>query len=325
MKSVKIGSGSSSAEILDYGASIARLMVRAGGAPRNLVLSLRNREDYPRHNAFFGAVAGRCANRTAEGRFALDGREFQLSLNENGKTHLHGGGGGLWNRTWNIADSSGNWAMLSYRSPDGEEGYPGNLDVTCRYEFEDETCLSIQLSATTDAPTIVNLATHSYFNLSPSSSILSHVLQMPAAWVCPVNEQLVPTGELLDVTNTGYDFSRPTMIAANRAKVSNGFDHNFALYDAPSDKLRLMCRLAPPENDLALEIWSTEPGLQFYDGQYLPLKGIDVEGGRNVQFGGCCLEPQRYPDAVHHPHFPSVVLRPGETYRQLTEYRFTTP
>jgi aldose 1-epimerase len=325
MKSVKIGSGTSSAEILDYGATIAQLVVQAGGGPRSLVLSLPNLEDYPRHGAFFGAIAGRCANRIAGGKFSLDGRDYQLSLNEKGTTQLHGGAGGLWNRTWKIGDASGTHALLTYHSPDGEEGYPGNLDVTCLYKFEDETCLSIALSATTDAPTIVNLATHSYFNLSPASSILSHALRMPAARVCPVNEQLIPTGELLDVTSTGYDFSRSTMIAANRAKVSNGFDHNFALYDAPSSETRFMCKLVPPEKDMALEIWSTEPGLQFYDGFYLPLKGIDVRDGRNVQFGGCCLEPQRYPDAVHHPHFPPVVLRPGETYRQRTEYRFTTP
>lgn len=325
MKSVKIGSGTSSAEILDYGASIARLAVEVGGAPRNAVLSLSNPEDYPRHGAFFGAIAGRCANRIAAGKFTLDGNEHQLSLNEKGKTHLHGGAGGFWNRYWKIEEASGSHALLTYHSSDGEEGYPGNLDVSCLYRFEDENRLSIVLSATADAPTAVNLATHSYFNLSPSSSILSHALRIPAARVCPVNAELVPTGQLLDVANTGYDFSRPAMIAANRAKVSNGFDHNFAVYDAPSAEPRFMCRLAPPENDLILEIWSTEPGLQFYDGQYLPLNGVDVEDRRNVQFGGCCLEPQRYPDAVHHPHFPSVVLRPGEIYRQRTEYRFTTP
>lgn len=325
MKSVKIACGGSSAEMLDYGASIARLAVEAGGASRNVVLSLKDLEDYPRHGAFFGAIAGRCANRIADGKFTLDGRDHQLSLNENGRTHLHGGVGGLWNRYWRIEEASGSHVLLAYHSPAGEEGYPGNLDVSCLYRFENEACLSIVLSAATDAPTIVNLAAHSYFNLSPSSSILSHALRISAARVCTVNEQLIPTGQMLDVANTGYDFSRPAMIAANRAKVSNGFDHNFALYEAPSAEPRFMCRLVPPENDLALEIWSTEPGLQFYDGQYLPLKGIDAEGGRNVQFGGCCLEPQRYPDAVHHPHFPSVVLRPGETYRQRTEYRFTTP
>jgi aldose 1-epimerase len=325
MKSVKIGSGTSSAEILDYGATIAQLVVQAGGAPRSLVLSLPNIEDYSRHGAFFGAIAGRCANRVAGGRFSLDGRDHQLSLNEKGTTHLHGGAGGLWNRTWKIAEASASRALLTYRSPDGEEGYPGNLDISCVYAFEDEKRLSIELTAKTDATTIVNLATHSYFNLSPSSSILSHSLQMPAAKVCPVNEQLIPTGELLDVTSTGYDFSRSTMIAANRAKVSGGFDHNFAIYDAPSSETRFMCKLEPPEKDVALEIWSTEPGLQFYDGVHLPLKGIEVRDGRNVQFGGCCLEPQRYPDAIHHPHFPSVVLRPGETYHQRTEYRFTGP
>ncbi len=178
------------------------------------------------------------------------------------------------------------------------------------------------LSAETDATTLVNLATHSYFNLSASPDILGHRLQVPAARITPVDERLVPTGELRDVTGTGFDFTTPRAIGDNRGKEPGGFDINYAVYEAPSPELRLLAGLTPPENDVALAIWSTEPGLQFYDGQYMPLD-TPVAGGHNVRFGGCCLEPQRYPDAINHANFPSVVLKPGETYRQRTEYRFT--
>ncbi|MCA0433757.1 MAG: galactose mutarotase [Proteobacteria bacterium] len=322
MKSVNISCGRSRATILDFGATVESLFVPAGGTSRNIVLTLAERGDYQRHGAFFGAIAGRCANRTRDGQATINGTLHQLALNERGVTHLHGGMKGFSNRSWKIDAADERQAALSYLSADGEEGYPGNLKVTCVYRFESESCLSITLTAETDATTIVNLATHSYFNLGTGPDILGHRLRIPSARITPVDERLIPTGELRDVAGSGFDFRKGQIIGENRRQTPSGFDVNYAVYDSPLAELRPLAAISPAEDDVTLEIWSTEPGLQFYDGQYLPLE-TRVADGRHARFGGCCLEPQRFPDAVNHAHFPSVTLEPGQIYRQKTEYRFT--
>lgn len=320
---MRISAGRYEAEILSYGATLADLRIPVGQKSRSVVLGPANVSDYPRHKAFMGAIAGRCANRIAGGRIVLDGSRYQLSLNEQERTHLHGGFNGFFNRDWEIIASGGDHVSLSLLSPDGEEGYPGEVRATCRYHLAPDGILSILLSAVTTAPTLVNLATHSYFNLADSDTILDHVLTIPAEHYTPVDGNLVPTGEITPVAATGFDFRKPAAISAQRVRVHGGFDHNFALGGGPTDVPKLAAKLESPDREVALEIWSTEPGLQFYDGQYLPIP-FAMRGRAAHRFGGCCLEPQRFPDAINHPHFPQCTLRPGETYRQLTQYRFAS-
>ena len=316
-----ISAGGYQAKILALGASIADLIVPVAGAGRSVVLGLADYADYVEQGRHMGAVAGRCANRIVAGTFTLDGKSYQLPLNERGVTHLHGGNMGFGRRVWTVEMASETRVELSLDAVDGEEGYPGHVRARCVYSLIPEGVLRIALTADTTAPTLVNLATHSYFNLAGSQTILDHTLTLAAEHYTPVDERLIPTGEIAAVAGTGYDFRKPSRIGEQRAKTPTGFDHNFAVAGTPSADPRFTARLASPTGDLALDIWSTEPGVQFYDGQYLP----DTDGFRGRkgnQHAGCCLEPQRFPDAINHPNFPGAVLRPGETYRQVTEYRF---
>ncbi|MEO9338224.1 aldose epimerase family protein [Mesorhizobium sp. SB112] len=320
IESVEIRGGGLSAKILNYGATLADLIVETSGGPRSVVLGFDDPEAYRTHGAFFGAVAGRCANRIADGRFELDGEEHQLHLNEKGRTHLHGGGAGFWQKLWTIAERDKSSVLLTLVSPDGDQGYPGNLRVSCRYSIQAGK-LVIGLTARTDKPTLVNLATHSYFNLDGSDTILDHMLTIPAHAYTPVNADIIPTGELAPVEGTAFDFRTARPVEKARSETARvDYDHNFALAMRPFAQPHLAARLEASR--LAMEIWSTEPGLQFYDGNFLPVSE-PLRGGRKGQrFGGLCLEPQRFPDAIHHPEFPGSVLRPDETYAQTTEYRF---
>jgi len=316
-----IRAGRYQADILSYGATIADLTVPVAGDTRSVVLGLADLADYPAHAAYMGAVAGRCANRIAGGRFELEGRTHQLACNERGRTHLHGGALGFGRRVWRVDEVEADRVALSIASPNGEEGYPGTVRASCVYHLADAGILTITLTATTDAPTLVNLATHSYFNLGGGDTVLDHALTLAADRYTPVDADLIPTGEVAPVAGTRFDFRSPRRIGERRAQTDAGYDHNFAIAMAPSAEPRLAARLESPNRDLAMELWSTEPGLQFYDGQYLPPQQA-LRGRSGLRFGGCCLEPQRFPNAINQPGFPSPVLRPGETYRQLTQYRF---
>jgi aldose 1-epimerase len=316
-----ISAGRHRADIISLGASIADLVVAAGAGTRSVVLGMADIADYGAFAGHMGAVAGRCANRIAAGRFTLDGRDFQLPLNERDRSHLHGGFNGFGHRVWSVEAASDTRIDLSIASPDGEEGYPGTVKATCAYEITENGVLGIELSATTDAPTLVNLATHSYFNLGLSQTILDHNLTIPAGHYLPVDANLIPTGEIASVAGTGFDFRQRAKIGERRAMTSGGFDHNYVIAMEPAAAVRQMARLEAPAGDLAMEVWSTEPGVQFYDGKFLPVKH-PLRGDCNRQFGGCCLEPQRFPDGINHPGWPNGVLRPGEVYRQRTEYRF---
>lgn len=318
-----IAAGAYQAKILALGASIADLTAPVAGQPRSVVLGLANLSDYVEQGRHMGAVAGRCANRIADGKFQLDGKAYQLPLNERGVTHLHGGMMGFGRRVWTVEAVSGASVTLSILSPDGDEGYPGTVRARCSYAIDASGTLTINLSAATDAPTLVNLATHSYFNLAGSDTILDHRLTIAADRYTPVNARLIPTGESLPVEQSGYDFRKASGIGEQLAKTPNGFDHNYVVAMTPSRDPRFMARLAAPSGELAMEVWSTEPGLQFYDGQHLPDTDA-FRGRRGAKHAGCCLEPQRFPDGINQPGFPSVVLRPGEMYRQVTEYRFKT-
>jgi aldose 1-epimerase len=252
-----------------------------------------------------------------QGRFKLDGKIHQLTLNEHGRTHLHGGRIGLSRRGWLILQHTDASVTLGLTSPAGEEGYPGTLEASCTYRLVDPGTLSIHMTAETDSPTIVNSAQHSYFTLNYGQSIRDHLLQIDAEHYTPTDGQLIPTGAIVSVTDTPFDFRRLRRIA--EAGIS--YDINFVLHHAQAG-LHRAARLLPPDGGIALEVYTTEAGLQFYDGGYLKASHPGLDGCPHFPHAGLCLEPGRFPDGPNHPNFPSPVLRPGEVYRQTTEYRF---
>jgi len=317
-----ISAGDLSVTIISYGAVIRD--VRLSGIDRPLVLGFTRLEDYLSYSPHFGAVAGRCANRIAGGRFTLDGQIVQLSLNENERNHLHGGFKGFGHRAWRLADSSRQSATLAISSADGEEGYPGNVEVRCRYSVEPPATLLVDFEATTDAPTLVNLAQHTYFNLSGDEDILSHRVMIHADAYTPVDDDLIPTGAIVPVADTAYDFRKMRAIRRKNGSTTLNYDVNYAISAARAPAPRPVASLESPAGDVAVDIASTEPGLQFYDGAMMkpiPVPGLD--GRYYGVHGGCCFEPQYYPDSPNHPGFPSAVLRPGSTYRQATRYTFS--
>ncbi|MDI6027253.1 aldose epimerase family protein [Corticibacterium sp. UT-5YL-CI-8] len=309
-------------KILTLGATLSDLVVPVGGGKRrSVILGFDEPQGHRDTPGFLGVVAGRCANRTAGGRFELDGQTHQLDLNEKSRTHLHGGSDGFWNRIWTVLEADEDFVLLALTSPDGDQGYPGAVQVTCRYTAS-ATRLTIALEARTDRPTLVNLATHAYFNLDGEGDILGHRLTIPAESYTPIDDALIPTGEIATVEDTRFDFRKPRSIGQGDAGHHEGYDHNFVLAMQPAERPHRVARLEGAKGDTSMEIWSTEPGLQFYDGAGLPLPH-PLRGGReSVRFGGLCLEPQRFPDAINHADFAGAVLRPSEIYSQVTEYRF---
>jgi len=248
----------------------------------------------------------------------------QLSLNEDGRNHLHGGFKGFGHRAWRLADSSRQDVTLEISSADGEEGYPGNVEVRCRYSVETPATLLVDFEATTDAPTLVNLAQHTYFNLSGDEHILSHRVMIHADAYTPVDDSLIPTGAIVPVADTAYDLRKMRAIRQESGGNPVKYDINYAISAERAPAPRPVACLESPAGDVAVDIASTEPGLQFYDGNMMkpiPVPGLD--GRRYGVHGGCCFEPQFYPDSPNHPGFPSAVLRPGVTYRQATRYIFS--
>ncbi|MCB1489574.1 MAG: galactose mutarotase [Bauldia sp.] len=322
IEEVTISAGDLSANIITLGAVIRD--IRLAGIDHALVLGFDTLEDYLAYSPHFGAMVGRSANRIADGRFAIDGHEYQLERNEGGRTHLHGGKNGFGSIPWRLVDHDGASATLALTSPDGDEGYPGRVEVTCRYAIEAPATFRFEVTATTDAPTIVNLAQHSYFNLDASDDILDHEVQVFADAYTPVNDALVPTGEIRSVDGTDYDLRtmRPIrrMVDGKRFQ----YDVNMVVAMEQAAEPRPVARLHSPKNGVTLAVHSTEPGVQFYDGNMMktiPVPGLD--GQRYALSSGCCFEPQFFPDAPNHPNFASTVLRPGGTYRQATFYRFS--
>jgi aldose 1-epimerase len=301
------------------------------GRPGDVVLGYETLAEYEKNNPYFGCLVGRYGNRIAGGKFVLDGREYALATND-GPNHLHGGVRGFDKVVWQarpLETPSGPALELRYRSPDGEEGYPGNLDVTAVYTLTQDNELRLDYTAVTDRPTIVNLTHHSYFNLAGRGDILSHEVMIRAERFTPVDKTLIPTGELRPVAGTPFDFNTPTAIGARidqddeQLRFGRGYDHNWVI-SKPMGELGLMARVYEAESGRVMEVLSTEPGLQFYSGNFLD-GTIRGKGGRVYGFrNGFCMEPQHYPDSPHHPEFPSVVLRPGETYRNTIIYRFST-
>jgi aldose 1-epimerase len=318
---VEIAAGNLSAKIITYGAVIRDL--RWAGIDHPLVLGFDDLDSYLHHSPYFGAVAGRCANRTGGGRLPIDGKVFQLSLNERGRTHLHGGFNGFGKRAWRLAAHDGRSVTLRIGAADGEEGYPGNLEAEVKYTIEAPGQLRMEASATTDAPTAVNLAQHSYFNLDDSPDILGHHVQVLAEHYTPVDADLVPTGEIAPVAGTPYDLRAEAPIGRMVDGKRFVYDINYAVDRNRAEVPRRVARLHSPRNGMVLDVASTEPGVQFYDGVSMNV-GVPGLGGRTYRVnGGCCFEAQVYPDGANHADFPSPILRPGETYRQTTVFAFS--
>jgi aldose 1-epimerase len=303
------------------------------GKYADITLGYDSLEDYATGTAYVGAMIGRCANRIANGRFTLDGRKYRLATND-GPNHLHGGRRGFDKVTWRLEpfrSADGTGAVLAYTSPDGEEGYPGTLEVRVTVALTDRNELVFDAHATTDRPTVVNLTQHSYFDLSAGreEDILGHELTIPASRFLPVDASLIPTGELRSVVGTPFDFRRPTAIGARigapdeQLAKAGGYDHSFALDRSSPGELLPAARLFEPGSGRILDIFTTEPGLQLFSGQTLG-GGPSGKGGRLfTPRCGLALETQHFPDSPNHPEFPSTVLRPGEEYASRTVWRFT--
>lgn len=325
-------------------------MLPIGKESRDVVLGFNKPSTYAllSNPPYFGAVVGRVANRIAGGRFKLEGRDYSLVQN-NGPNALHGGPSGFHTRVFKVTSrdfsDKGSAVTLTYSSSDGEEGYPGTLDVVVCYELLAHSPeLHITFTATTDKPTPINLAQHSYFNLHGHSSgrdIRDHEVKLAADHYTPVDDVQIPTGEILPVTGTPFDFNSQAHTIGERLDQvpgGQGYDHNYVLFGmgpqakyitrnhAAASTPRLAATVREPSSGLTLEVLTTTPGMQFYTGGFLGGKLPDVkEGAHYTRFGGLCLEAQSLPDSINQPAFPSVVLNPGETYKQQLVYRFTLP
>ncbi|HYO29850.1 MAG TPA: aldose epimerase family protein [Thermomicrobiales bacterium] len=323
-------------EAMTCGAIVLRLEAPGrSGEKANVVLGFPTLAGYVAGNEpFFGALAGRFANRITDGRFSLDGRAYQLARN-NGPHHLHGGNAGFDKRVWSAAEATGGdgpAVRFAYRSPDGEEGYPGTLDIAVTYTLTGEA-LRIDYEATTDAPTILNPTQHAYFNLAGEGSgdVLGHRLRVAAGRFVEVDAALSPTGKLAPVDGTPFDFREPRSIGARireahpQIVIGRGYDHCL-VFDRPAADDRAFivgARVEEPGSGRALELRTDRPGVQFYAGGFLDGTLVGPGGRVYRQGDGFCLETQTFPDAPNRPEFPSPVLRPGETFRSRTEFAFS--
>ncbi|MFT3739891.1 MAG: aldose epimerase family protein [Breznakibacter sp.] len=310
-------------KITTYGGAVTSLKTPDNkGQMGNIVLGFDNLAQYEKGTPFFGALIGRYGNRIAKGLFTLNDSTYTLQTND-GPNHLHGGKVGYDKVVWNaeaIESKDAPALKLTYLSKDGEEGYPGNLQVTVVYTLKGND-LQIDYHATTDKATPVNLTNHAYYNLAGEGTILDHELTLNAPQYTPVDSTLIPTGELVEVKGTPFDFTTPFAIGARIDSVPGGYDHNFALAPATGDSLNFAARLTDPSSGRVMEIFTKEPGIQFYSGNFLD--GSIVSGTRSlVKYSGLCLETQHFPDSPNKPNFPSTILNPGETYSTTTVMRF---
>ena len=317
--------------VITYGGIITSLRTAdRAGALDDIVLGFDSLAGYLKDSPYFGAIVGRYANRIAKGRFTLNGKTYQLPVN-NGQNSLHGGTRGLDKVVWDAAQfehphSAG--VVLTHVSPDGDQGYPGRLSLRVTYTLDDENRLTIDYHATTDKATPINISQHSYFNLTGAKrDILAHVLQLDASRYTPVDSTLIPTGELPTVAGTPFDFRRPTAIGARIAepneqlRIAGGYDHNFVLDRKGSGQARA-AHVVEPTSGRTLDVTTDQPGVQFYSGNFLDGtitgKGGHVYGHRF----GFCLETQHFPDSPNHPSFPSAILRPGKPFNSRTVFTF---
>ena len=321
----------SEATVITYGGAVVSLKVPdKQGKLGDVVLGFDSIADFEKHTAFFGALIGRYGNRIAKGKFTLDKHEYTLAAN-NGENHLHGGIKGFDKVVWTAkssTDKKGTHLDLSYFSVDGEEGYPGNLNIKVVYTLTEDNQLKIVYSATTDKTTVVNLTHHSYFNLAGSGGILDHRLTLNADRYTPTDKGSIPTGELASVAGTPFDFRKETAIGARidqeneQLKFGRGYDHNFVL-TRKGKGVELAARVYEPTSGRMMEVLTTEPGIQFYSGNFLD-GSVPGKGGKSYPFrSGFCLETQHFPDSPNRPNFPSTTLKPGQKYSQTTIYAFS--
>lgn len=321
------------AQISSYGAAIIVLRTpdRRGNSedivigPQDLSSHAANQRS--KGPIFFGALIGRYANRIAHGKFSLDGKTYTLPKND-GENSLHGGPGGFHNVVWQ-SEPIPNGVAFHYLSKDGEEGYPGNLSVTARYTVTGAD-LKIEYQATTDKPTVLNLTNHAYFNMAGAGrgTVLAHQLKLFASRITPGDAHLMPTGEIRSVSGTPLDFRNSTTVGDRinsgdeQIRLAHGYDHNFVI-DEQGARLKQAAEMYEPGTGRVMEVWTTEPAIQFYTGNFLD---GTFKGKSGVAYGkreGFCLETQHYPDSPNHPEFPSTVLRPGQSFRSETIYRFS--
>jgi galactose mutarotase-like enzyme len=323
------------AQVTNYGATLTELLVPdRNGSVADVVLGFDTLEGYVGHGHYFGCMAGRCANRIAKGRFELDGESYSLAVN-NGPNHLHGGLKGFDKVVWGAQPmevDDGQAIRLTYHSPDGEEGYPGAVDVSVVYTLTNDDALRIVTTATTNAATPFNVVHHSYWNLGghDSGDILDHRLTINAARYTPADDSLIPTGGIAPVDGTPYDFRSPATINAHISDIPRinpddpeGYDLNYVV-DGRPDAVRLAARVTDPASGRTMEIWANQPGIQFYSGNWI--SGVAGKGGETYDsHAGLCLESQIFPDAINKqgvPGWPSVVLRSGEHYEHIMVHKF---
>ncbi|HTQ63057.1 MAG TPA: aldose epimerase family protein [Candidatus Solibacter sp.] len=319
-----------SAKVITYGATLAELHVPdRHGKMGDIVLGFDDLQGYLSQHPYFGGTIGRYANRIAKGKFTLDGKEYQLALN-NGPNSLHGGAIGFNRRVWKaepLEVKDGAAVKFSYLSKDGEENYPGNLRVSVTYTLTNTDELKLQYAAETDKDTVLNLTNHSYFNLSGTDTgdILKYILYINADKYTPVDSTLIPTGKIESVAGTPLDFLKPTAIGVRISEIKDigGYDHNYVL-NGKAGTLRLAARVTDPESGREIEVFTTQPGVQFYSA--IGLNGsIKGKGGVAYEkYGAICLETQHFPDSPNHPNFPSTELKPGEHFHSETIYKFLT-
>jgi aldose 1-epimerase len=321
--------------ITNYGGTVVSVKVPdRNGKIADVVLGFDDIAGYEKGTSYFGAIIGRYGNRIAHGKFSLGGSTYNIPKNDGDNT-LHGGIQGFNKRIWTAKDVSGSGAQaleLTYLSKDGEEGFPGNLSCRVVYTLTNNNELKIEYGATTDKETVVNLTNHSYFNLAGegSSDILRHEVMIAADRFTPVDATLIPTGELRKVKGTPFDFTQSTAVGARinsddeQLKLGKGYDHNWVLNSGGSAKLALAARVYESQSGRVLEVWTTEPGVQFYTGNFLN-STVHGKGGKVYDHRyALCLETQHFPDSPNHPDFPSTVLKPGQHYHSATTYKFST-
>jgi aldose 1-epimerase len=315
-------------KITNYGGIITSIIVPdKRGKLADVALGFYSLADYLKKHPFFGAIIGRYGNRIAGGKFELNGVEYTLAKND-GKNHLHGGKTGFDKVVWEaetIKTSKEVGLKLTYLSKDGEEGYPGNLTTVVQYLLNEQNELIIRYEAKTDKSTLVNLTNHTYFNLAGEGSgdILGHQIQINADSYTAAGKGLIPTGELKTVKDSPFDFTTLRAIATQIKELKLGFDHNYVLNQKKPGELIPAAKVIEPVSGRVMEVLTTEPGMQFYTGNFLNGKIKGKSGRKYQKHGAFCLETQHYPDSPHHPGFPSTVLNPGETYRQETIYKFS--
>lgn len=318
-------------QVTNLGAKVMKLMVPdQNGELVDVVLGFDTPEEFAASSeSYFGATIGRYGNRIANAKFELDGNTYTLAAN-NGPNSLHGGPGGFHNVIWEVVEVTDNQIVFSYLSEDGEEGFPGNLKVTMTYILTEDNEFKITYEATTDKATVVNLTHHSFFNLSGAGNgdILDHVLMLNADQFTPVNKDLIPTGELKSVKGTPMDFTSATAIGDRidadfeQLKHGGGYDHNWVLNKDTGSELTLAAKISAPKTGIAMEVWTTEPGIQFYAGNFLNGKVTGKEGKTYHYRGAFCLETQHFPDSPNQPNFPSVRLDPEQEYSHTCIYKF---